>query len=187
MDWFYIHDWPLVPYPPDGDTPINYSAWWGLPALPKLNVANPGVRAYLLEVAAHWIEFGVDGWRLDVAEEIKDESFWQEFRRVVKHANPDAYLVGEIWHEAPDWLRGDRFDAVMNYVLARAALGFFGAVTLRTDYKPGGFALESLDAHEFAQVIEQNMSLYDREIVHAQLNLMDSHDSARTLWVVNGD
>ena len=187
VDWFYIHDWPLSPYPRDGETSINYGAWWGLPALPKLNVANPGVRAYLLEVAAFWIDFGVDGWRLDVAEEIKDESFWQEFRRAVKQANPDAYLVGEIWHEAPDWLRGDRFDAVMNYVLARAALGFFGAATLRTDYKPGGFTLEPLRAQEFAHAVEHSLALHDWEIVQAQLNLMDSHDTARTLWTVGGD
>jgi neopullulanase len=187
LDWFYIHDWPLAPYPADGETPINYGAWWGLPALPKLNVANPGARAYLLEVAAYWIEFGVDGWRLDVAEEIKDATFWQEFRQVVKRANPDAYLVGEIWHAAPDWLRGDRFDAVMNYVLARAALGFFAAETLRTDYEPGGFPLKPLRAQEFAKVVEHALEVHDWEIAQAQFNLMDSHDTARTLWTVDGD
>ncbi len=187
VDWFYIHDWPLTPYPPDDKTPINYGAWWGMPALPKLNVANPGMRAYLLEVAEFWVQFGIDGWRLDVAEEITDATFWQEFRHVVKRANPDAYIVGEIWHEAHDWLRGDRFDAVMNYVLSRAALGFFGARTLRTDYKPGGFALYTLRAQEFARTIETMLQSLDWEIVQAQLNLMDSHDTARTLWTVRED
>lgn len=187
LDWFYISGWPLVPYPPDGHTPINYAAWWGMPALPKLNVENPGMRDYLLDVARHWIDFGVDGWRLDVAEEIKDETFWQEFRYVTKTANPDAYLVGEIWHEAPEWLRGDRFDAVMNYVFSRAALGFFGAETLNTSYRPGGFPLYTLGAKEFAATIENTLTLHDWGIVQAQLNLMDSHDTARTLWIVNGD
>lgn len=187
VDWFHILDWPLAAYPPDAKTPINYEAWWGLAALPKLNVGNPGVRDYLLEVAAFWIEFGVDGWRLDVAEEIKDATFWQEFRRVTKQANPDAYLVGEIWHEAPEWLRGDRFDAVMNYVFSRVALGFFGANTLNTTYRPGGFPLYPLRAKEFAQTLEESLALYDWEIVQAQLNVMDSHDTARTLWIVNGD
>ena len=105
----------------------------------------------------------------------------------MKQANPDAYLVGEIWHEAPNWLRGDRFDAVMNYVLARAALGFFGAETLRTDYEPGGFKLKPLSAQEFAQEIDLGMRLYDQEVIQVQLNLMDSHDTARTLWTVDGD
>jgi cyclomaltodextrinase / maltogenic alpha-amylase / neopullulanase len=187
LDWFYVDDWPLIPYPPDDQTPINYAAWWGIPALPKLNVANPGMRDYLLEVAAYWIDFGVDGWRLDVAEEIKDATFWQEFRRVTRQANPESYSVGEIWHEAPEWLRGDRFDAVMNYVLSRAAYGFFGATTLNATYRPGGFPLYPMRAKEFAQAVEETLSLYDWEIVQVQLNLMDSHDTARTLWVVNGD
>ena len=187
VDWFYIEGWPLVPYPPDSMTPINYAAWWGLPALPKLNVGNPGMRAYLLDAARFWIDFGVDGWRLDVAEEIKDETFWQEFRQVTRAANPECYLVGEIWHAAPEWLRGDRFDAVMNYVLSRAALGFFGAETLNTTYRPGGFDLEALSAKEFAKAVEETVTLYDWEIVQAQLNLMDSHDTARTLWTLNGD
>jgi neopullulanase len=122
-----------------------------------------------------------------VPEEIKDEQFWQDFRRVVKRANPDAYIVGEIWHEAPDWLRGDRFDAVMNYILSRAALGFFAAETLRLDYKPGGFALAPMNATAFAKAIDTMLSLYDWQIIQAQLNLIDSHDTARTLWMVGGD
>ncbi len=187
LDWFYISDWPLHPYPADAETPLNYEAWWGLAALPKLNVADPGMRDYLLDAARFWIDFGVDGWRLDVAEEIKDVTFWQQFRQTTKSANPQSYLVGEIWHEAPEWLRGDRFDAVMNYVLSRAALGFFGAATLNATYRPGGFPLYALRAKEFAQAVEETLSLYDWEIVQAQLNLMDSHDTARTLWIVNGD
>lgn len=187
LDWFYITGYPLSPYPLDANTPLNYGAWWGLPALPKLNVENPGMRKYLLDAAAYWIDFGVDGWRLDVAEEIKDVTFWQEFRQVTRRANPESYSVGEIWHEAPEWLRGDRFDAVMNYVLSRAALGFFGAATLNASYRPGGFPLFIMSAKEFAQAIEQMVSLYDWEIVQVQLNLMDSHDTARTLWIINGD
>ena len=75
-------------------------------------------------VAEHWLRFGIDGWRLDVPTEINDEAFWQEFRRRCRAINPDAYIVGEIWHEAPAWLAGDRFDAVMNYPLAEAILGY---------------------------------------------------------------
>jgi neopullulanase len=187
LDWFMVEDWPLRPYPKDSTEKINYAAWWGIPALPKFNIANPGVRDYLLEVARYWIDFGVDGWRLDVPEEIKDEAFWQDFRRVVKAANPDAYIVGEIWHVAQDWLRGDKFDAVMNYIFSRAALGFFAAETLRIDYHPGGFHLAPLTAPAFAKTVEQMLALYPWPVIQSQLNLMDSHDTARTLWTVNED
>lgn len=186
IDWFHIHDWPLRPYDPDG-RPCNYDAWWGIPALPKFNFANEGVRDYFLEVSHYWIDFGMDGWRLDVPEEIDHPQFWRAFRRVVKEANPEAYIVGEIWQEADEWLQGDRFDAVMNYVFKRAALGFFGRETLRTDYRPGGFALQPLAVSDFARSVEQMVTRYDREIVQAQLNLMDSHDTARLLWMVDGD
>jgi neopullulanase len=187
IDWFLIKDWPLRPYDNPKNEPINYEAWWGIAALPKFNIKNPGVRDYLLGVAEYWIQFGIDGWRLDVPEEIKDAQFWREFRKVVKRANPDAYLVGEIWHEAPAWLKGDRFDAVMNYIFSRAALGFFAAETLRIDYKPGGKVLAPMNATAFAKTVDTMLSLYDWEIILAQLNLIDSHDTARTLWMVGGD
>ncbi|HRE25649.1 MAG TPA: alpha-amylase family glycosyl hydrolase, partial [Anaerolineales bacterium] len=91
---------------------------------PKFNVHNPQVRDYLLSVAEHWIRRGADGWRLDVAEEITAPGFWEEFRSRVKAINPDAYIVGEIWRMAPEWLRGERFDATMNYPLTEAILAF---------------------------------------------------------------
>ena len=67
---------------------------------------------------------GIDGWRLDVPNEIDDDSFWQEFRRRVKAINPDAYIVGEIWDEPSRWLMGDQFDGVMNYMFRRATLSY---------------------------------------------------------------
>ena len=187
LDWFMVHDWPLRPYEHDAERPHNYDAWWNMPALPKFNVANEGVRQYLLEVARYWIDFGIDGWRLDVPEEIADPPFWQAFRTTVKAGNPDAYIVGEIWQEAIDWLQGDRFDAVMNYVFSRLALGFFGHDTLQKDYKPGGFALEPLDEAQFAAGAERINSIYPWPVTLAQLNLIDSHDTARTLWMVDED
>ena len=187
IDWFTVHDWPLRPYEHDADRPANYDAWWNQPALPKFNIQNPGVRRYLLDVARHWIDFGADGWRLDVPEEIDDAAFWHAFRETVKAGNPDAYIVGEIWHEAKNWLQGDRFDAVMNYVFSRLALGFFAADTLNTEYKPGGYSLVTLDARDLAAGVHHMYSIYSWEVAQAQMNLLGSHDTARTLWIVNGD
>jgi neopullulanase len=162
---------------------LGYRAWWGLPALPKLNTANPEVRELLMGVAEHWLRFGIDGWRLDVPTEIRDESFWQEFRRRCRAVNPEAYLVGEIWHEAPEWLAGDRFDAVMNYPLAQAILGYaaqghLDEAVVRSHHEYGR-TVRRRDGAGFAAELERLMGLYDRSVVEVQLNLLDSHDSPR--------
>lgn len=184
LDWFTVTDWPLRPY---GGKSHNYHAWWGNPALPKFNTNTPAVRQFIFDVARYWIEFGIDGWRLDVPAEIDDDSFWQEFRRVVKGANPEAYIVGEIWHEAERWLQGDQFDAVMNYGISRAAVGFFGRDTFERRYRPGGFKLRPYGARAFANEIDRLMGLYPWPITQVQLNLLDSHDTARFLHVAGGD
>jgi neopullulanase len=171
--------------------PLGYRAWWGLPALPKFNVAHPPVREYLLSVAEHWIRFGADGWRLDVPAEIDDETFWQEFRHRCRSANPEAYLVGEIWDEAPEWLMGDRFDALMNYPLGAAILGFVGGPGLNREiiarHDTYARTIRAMDASSFAGRIEQLMTIYDPAVIASQLNLIGSHDAPRALTVLGGD
>jgi cyclomaltodextrinase len=162
---------------------LGYRAWWGLPALPKLNTSNPEVREHIFGVAEHWLRFGIDGWRLDVPTEIQDEPFWQEFRRRCRAVNPECYIVGEIWNEAPDWLRGDRFDALMNYPLAEAILGFAAQGHLDEDvvrrHHEYGATVRRRDGAGFATELERLMGLYDPAITEVQLNLLDSHDSPR--------
>jgi cyclomaltodextrinase / maltogenic alpha-amylase / neopullulanase len=187
LDWFIVRGWPLHAYPGEVRHPPNYECWWGLPALPKFNIHNPGVREYLLDVARHWIAFGADGWRLDVPTEIDDVSFWQAFRHVVKVANPDAYICAEIWHFAERWLQGDQFDAVMNYPFSRAVLGFCGAQTLVQGYRQGSYLLTPLTSEYFARQIDEVYRRYDWQVNYAQLNLLDSHDTARALWIMGND
>ena len=194
--WFVLDqerldaDIPLVAYPPAGapQRSQGYEAWWGLPALPKLNTANAEVREYLFSVAEFWLQRGIDGWRLDVPQEIDDEVFWQEFRRRCKAIRPDAYLVGEIWRVAPDWLRGDRFDALMNYPLGEAILGFVGGSHLDMDivrqHSEYAQSLHPLDAPGFARVVDELDRAYDPDIVAVQLNLVGSHDAPRMRTVV---
>ncbi|MEM8486144.1 MAG: glycoside hydrolase family 13 protein [Bacteroidota bacterium] len=185
IDWFIVEDWPMRPYPEDGDTKINYAAWWDLPALPKLNTANPDVQQYILDIAKYWIDFGIDGWRLDVPAEIDDDAFWRRFRDTVKTANPEAYICGEIWEEARRWLQGDQFDAVMNYTVSWAAMTFCGFDALRPGYERNHLSLKPRDAAEVATVIDTMYGWYNWEINFAQLNLLDSHDTARALWVLS--
>jgi len=184
LDWFTIEDWPLRPY---GSKQPNYHCWWGNPALPKFNTDTPAVREFLWDVARYWIEFGMDGWRLDVPGEINDDEFWREFRRRVRAANPEAYIVGEIWDEADRWLQGDQFDAVMNYGVGRAALGFFAAATFDRNYKPGGFRLHEMGARQFVLEIDRLMKRHPWPITQAQLNLLDSHDTARFITQAGDD
>jgi cyclomaltodextrinase len=185
LEWFVVERWPLHPY--DRRRPANYRAWWHNRELPAFNTDAPAVREFLLGVAQHWVEFGIDGWRLDVPEEIDDPPFWREFRRRVRQANPEAYLVGEIWHPAPSWLQGDQFDAVMNYPVARACLGFMGGQKLDTRFRPGGYRLRPLGPRAFARRVDDNLALYGWEVTQVQLNLLGSHDTPRFLTMVGGE
>jgi neopullulanase len=205
LDWYHVDrarlaaGRPLIAYPEPGADHagrdamerLGYRAWWGLPALPKLNVDHPPVREHLLTVAEHWLRFGIDGWRLDVPEEIADESFWQAFRERCRAVRPDAYLVGEIWHEAHDWLRGDRFDAVMNYPLAEAILGFAAGEHLAHDvlafHHEYREHVRPLDGAAFAAELERITALYAPAVTAVQLNLLDSHDTPRFLTLAGGD
>ncbi|HEX5837024.1 MAG TPA: glycoside hydrolase family 13 protein [Anaerolineales bacterium] len=206
-DWFYFDPerlnrkkhWGAYPGPQeikalqheDSLTAIGYRGWWNLPALPKFNTSTPAVRDFLFDVAEHWIRLGIDGWRLDVPTEIDDDSFWQEFRTRVRAINPDAYIVGEIWHESQRWLQGDQFDAIMNYDVTKPMLGFFPArhLNLKVLHQQTNYhgIHGTIDAHEFANRIDHNLGLYKRDITYSQLNLLDSHDTPRFLSCASGD
>lgn len=205
-DWFFFDPerlngrkhWGAYPGPheqkmlahEDSITAIGYRGWWGLPALPKFNTNTPAVREFLFDVAEHWVKFGIDGWRLDVATEIDDDSFWQEFRNRVRAVNPEAYIVAEIWHESKRWLQGDQFDAIMNYDVTRPCLAFFGRkLDLNVMHPQSNYQgiQQTIDAHEFANQIDHNLGLYKPDITYSQLNLLDSHDTPRFLSCVSGD
>ena len=159
VDWFHVHGWPLHAY----SGKPNYDCWWGFPALPKFNTDNPDVREYLFSVGEYWMKRGIDGWRLDVPNEIDDDSFWQEFRRRIKAINPEAYIVGEIWNEPSRWLKGDQFDGVMNYPLRRAVLAYL------FDEKPINLA-------EFAKRLRD---AFPKDRFGVPMNLLGSHDTIR--------
>lgn len=168
IDWFYVRDYPIVTEPrPNYDT---FAFEW---RMPKLNTENPEVSKYLLDVAEYWIkEVGIDGWRLDVANEV-DHAFWREFRQTVKRVNPDAYILGEIWHDSMPWLQGDQFDAVMNYPVTDAVLEYI--------------AKQSIDAEAFANQIHTVLAGYPQQVNEVAFNLLDSHDTPRLLTLVEGD
>ncbi len=188
LNWFHIDGWPVAAY--DGHKPANYRGWVGNRALPKFNTDNPQVREYLIGVGEHWIgEYGIDGWRLDVPDQITTPGFWEEFRCRVRAINPEAYLVGEIWHAVPEWLCGDRFDATMNYLFAAAAIAFTAGDRVSATLAAGRsyHPYPGIDAPEFGRRIEQLLATYDWETTQVQFNLLDSHDAPRVLSLARGD
>jgi cyclomaltodextrinase / maltogenic alpha-amylase / neopullulanase len=187
LDWWHVDGFPLGAYG-EGDGKRRYAAWWGLPALPKFNTETQAVREFLWSVGEHWLRFGADGWRLDVPSEIDDDAFWREFRRRCHAVRGDAYIVGELWGEAGRWLQGDQFDAVMNYQITRAILGFVARDIDDDEVARTGYGkVPSISAQRFQTVLEDELRRYHPEITQAQLNLLGSHDTPRALTVLRGD
>jgi cyclomaltodextrinase / maltogenic alpha-amylase / neopullulanase len=187
LDWFKVKQFPMNAY----EGKPGYDCWWNIPALPTLNHSNPQVRDYIMDIARFWVDFGIDGWRLDVPFEIKDPTFWQEFRHVVKSANPDAYITGEIPWDATPWLQGDQFDGVMNYLMTYPSWSFFPGEDLNNDlvghWRDHGPDLFVKKSGEFLSIVTQLLTKYPRPAVLAQLNLIDSHDTARFLSLASGN
>jgi cyclomaltodextrinase / maltogenic alpha-amylase / neopullulanase len=190
LDWFTVRSWPLDPYGPGDDAP-GYDCWWNNRELPELHTETQAVREFLWKVGEHWIERGIDGWRLDVPNEIDDDAFWREFRRRVKRLNPEAYIVGEIWTDARRWLAGDEFDGVQNYLFTKACLGFFSAGAGRYDPNivagTGLDPIQAMNAEDFRAAIDGLISLYPWPATTAQLNQLDSHDTPRFLTMSRAD
>lgn len=188
VDWFYIEGWPLAPY--DDERPANYGGWLGMRELPKFNTDNPEVREFLMGVGEYWVrEFDIDGWRFDVPEEIRSQGFWEEFCGRVRAIKPDIYLVGEIWHEAHQWLGGERFDASMNYVFGAAAIAFAAGNRVSAElvsnrpFEP----FPGINAAQFGERIRNLLGCYDWETTRQQFNLLGSHDTPRVLSIARGD
>jgi neopullulanase len=185
-DWFMVHRWPLVPYPRRAGEDPGYACWWNLPALPKFNHAHPPVRQFLLAVGRHWLERGIDGWRLDVPDQVPAD-FWVDFRRMMKEVNPEAWIVGEIWGDASEWLRGDQFDGVMNYPIAWSTLSWVGGSRVRRHLARTDLPFTPLDAEGYRGVLLDALERYPAAVRRAQLNLLDSHDVPRALHMLRGD
>jgi glycosidase len=138
---------------------------------PKTGLAK-GPYEHMMNITRRWLapdgdaSKGVDGFRLDVANEVPS-AFWREWRKVVKQTNPDAFISGEIWSPAQLWLEGDQFDGVMNYQFAMAGKRFFV------------HQQQATTPTQFAREIDRLVSMYPLQAVQALMNLYDSHDTDR--------
>lgn len=167
-DWYYVDK-----FPAEGNFMPSYRSFSYYGGMPKLNCRNPEVRDYIFSVIRHWTEeCHVDGWRLDVADEI-GRDFWRKFRRELKSVNPQALIVGEIWHYNGSYLEGDQWDSVMNYHFTDAVKNFLLEGTLT--------------AGEFAGRLDFMRGRLKKEAVPYMWNLIDSHDTDRFLTQAGGN
>ena len=171
-DWFEIKSW----------EPFEYQGWAGFSGLPVFRkdeehgLASKQVREHIYNVTRRWMDpdgdgdprDGIDGWRLDVPADIP-AVFWENWRKHVRALNPDAYITGEIWDRAGEWLDGKHFDAVMNYEFARAAVHWI------FDRK------EKTTASEIDHTLAEQRLAYPAAATYVLQNLIDSHDTDRAV------
>ncbi len=169
QDWFHVKRFPIDAYSPGDAT--SYVGWWKFKSLPKFNTENPMVRNYLMSVARYWTEQDIDGWRLDVPNEIDDDGFWAEFRSIVKSINHEVYILGEIWDGNKRWVGDSHFDGLMNYPVR----------TMILDLINGKITPEYFTSH-----LNQHIQQYPVENGHAMYNMLSSHDTERVLTMVGG-
>lgn len=160
-DWFFWRE--------DG----SYLTFGSVKTMPKLNTGNPGVIKYFSDVAVMWMrDYGADGWRLDVSDEISHK-FLRAFRDAVIAHDPEAIIIGEDWHRAVRYLNGDEYDGIMNYGVTKACLDLL--------------AFHTIDSKAFRDRIVRLYHTYSIAANEKMLNLLGSHDTDRFLTRVKGD
>ncbi len=161
--WYFFRDFPDV-----------YESWWGIQILPKVNTADEDFRSFIFDrVIPKWMDAGVAGWRLDVADEL-DEGFLEGLRTAVKKANPDGPVIGEVWEDASDkvsygcrrhYFRGHQLDSVMNYPLRDGIISYL----LHGDFE------------KFRKNTETLYRRYPKVTSDTQMNFLGTHDTVRIL------
>lgn len=141
--------------------------------MPKLNTGNPQVKEYLFRIVRHWLNFGADGWRVDVPNElVQAQAFFKEMRQITKMEKPDAYLIAEIWQLDSSWVKGNQFDSLMNYALGRDILLNFAKGSIN-----GESTLANLSCY---------YATYGENVTAMGFNLVSSHDTGRILTDLGG-
>lgn len=165
FDWFIIHG--------DRIENANYEYFGVCTYMPKLNTSNEGVKNFLTDIGLYWIrQFDIDGWRLDVSDEVSHD-FWRHFRKEVKKVKPDCIILGENWHDSYPYLHGDQFDGIMNYALTKACLDYF--------------VNDAFDSQGFAKRLSELYVRNTKQVNDMMLNLIDSHDTHRFYTLAEKD
>ncbi len=167
--------------------PFKYVGWAGFGGLPELNQDKnglvPEVKQHIFNITKRWMDpngdgdpsDGVDGWRLDVPDLIADP-FWYDWRKLVKGINPESYIVAELWGHPAAHLKGDKWDAAMNYELLRRIYKFL--IDTEEPYTPS----------QFDTSLKEYLYSLPLQVIQVQQNLLSSHDIDRIASaVINPD
>jgi len=166
----------------------DYAGWFGFDGLPVFRDDHPGVRDFFFRdpagnVTKHWYDRGAAGWRFDVANELTHD-WWHEYRPLAKSYRADGPLVGEIWEDASQYLAGDQLDSVMNYRFRKNVLGFARGVGWGDNDNHGSNQIVGLAPSQFDRALRSVREDYPAQATAAMLNLLDSHDTNRSLYVL---
>ncbi len=165
-DWFMVQNWDDIRKQGDTRDGRFYSFAFA-DRMPKLNTNNPEVIEYFCRVCEGWVrKYDIDGIRFDVGNEVSHR-FLKRMREHLKQIKPDIYLLGEIWHDASQWLAGDEYDSVMNYPLMSGIHDFFLDQTMGKE--------------EFEYMVNRCYTMYMQQNNNVLFNLLDSHDTERLM------
>lgn len=160
----------------------SYECWWGVGDLPAVNETEPSYKDFIItgknSVIRNWFSCGIDGWRLDVADELPDE-FLKLFRSECRKVNPESYVVGEVWEDASnkvsydklrEYFTADELDGVMNY-----------------PFREGVIAFEKgeISAKQLAQRLLELSENYPLDNMLSCLTVLGTHDSERILTALS--
>ncbi len=170
IDWYKFSNYPH-----------EYDSWWGVGDLPNVNELNPSFLDYIVtgenSVCKHWLNLGASGWRLDVADELPD-SFIEQFKTETKKVRCDSLLLGEVWEDASNkksygesrrYLLGKELDSTMHYPFRTAV---------------NDFLLNRIDSYQLKRILMSIAENYPPEALFSALNLIGSHDRARSITVL---
>lgn len=151
--------------------PDTYQDWMGIEELPRLNLANPTSRQYVIDAACYWLEMGVDGLRLDYALGPTPD-FWADLRKATQAVRPDAWLIGEVL-AAPDVQIGfdGLMDGCLDFTLERSIRATFGTRTQ--------------SAEVFAAQLQRHLAAFPAWF--SRPLFLDNHDVNRFIWLAGGD
>ena len=183
--YFHFYDQNVWPYN------HTYDGWWGNDTLPKLNYeGSKKLEDYILYIGRKWVSppFNADGWRLDVAADLGhspefNHHFWQEFRKAVKQANPEAIILAEHYGEPKYWLEGNEWDTVMNYDAFMEPVTWFltGMQKHSDDYREDLYG----NADSFWGAMNHHGSSFTMPSAMVAMNELSNHDHSRFLTRTN--
>ncbi|MGH2524698.1 MAG: glycoside hydrolase family 13 protein, partial [Anaerolineales bacterium] len=167
----------------------DYEGWFGFDSLAVLQDGSTEVRDFVYRtpganVVEYWYDQGASGWRFDVANEIS-HNWWRDFRSYAKSYKADGPLVGEIWPDASQFLAGDQLDSTMSYRFRKNVLGFArGSAGWGDNDNNGNNQIVALSPSQFDRALRAVREDYPPQASAAMLNLIDSHDTNRALYVL---